>query len=83
MNASAIDQCAYSDVDQPDYEKLSITDKGVVFRNSENELIWIEVEGACDALIDDALLPQDEPVTEPRDSRRRGGRRPLVLAAAP
>lgn len=82
MNASAIEQAAYSNVDQPDYEKLSITDRGVVFRNSDNELIWIEVEGACDVLIDDALLPQEEPVSELRDRRRKTNRQRAVLAAA-
>lgn len=81
MNALAANDYAGLSTDLQDYEKVTITDRGVVFKSSEDELIWMEVEGACDVLIDDALLPQDEAPVELLKRPRRHAHRPVSLAA--
>lgn len=58
-----------------DYEVVTSTDRGLVFRSPDDELIWMEVDGASDVLIDDAPLPQEEPVLPPYGSRGRRPRR--------
>jgi len=76
MNALTANDYAGLSTDLQDYEKVTITDRGVVFRTSEDELIWMEVEGACDVLIDDAPLPQDEGPVELLRRHRKPARRP-------
>lgn len=71
MNALTTHVCVYTFTDEVDYEKIAVTDKGLVFKRSHDELVWVEVEGACDALIDGALAPQDDPRHEPRGRSHR------------
>lgn len=66
---------------QQDYEVVTSTDKGLVFRSPDDELIWMEVEGASDVLIDDAPPPQDE-MSAALHGARRGRRRGASAAAA-
>ncbi len=80
MNAVAANEGAYANIEQYDYERITVTDRGVVFKTSENELIWMEVEGACDVLIDDTLLPQEEMIVDPHGQRHKPGRPPRARA---
>jgi len=80
MNAVAANEGAYANVEQHDYDRITVTDRGVVFKTSENELIWMEVEGASDVLIDDALLPQEEMIVNLHGQHHKPGRPPRARA---
>jgi len=42
-----------------DYEVLTVTDKGAIFKNPMNELIWMETESALDGSIGEILTAAD------------------------
>lgn len=46
--------------DEPeDYEVITVTDKGAVFKTPLNELIWMETENALDVPIGEILTCAD------------------------
>ena len=45
--------------EQDDYEVISVTDKGAIFKGPFNELIWMETENALDMPIGDILISTD------------------------
>jgi len=42
-----------------DYEVLTVTDKGTIFKNPMNELIWMEMESVIDGSIGEVLTAAD------------------------